>query len=191
MAGPWRSSGTRERREQDTGDVAPGHGSRPGLGSCVIDAGRPPCATRVRSGDAQKRGSACGRPRGRDTRISLDLRGSAHGPHLLAVSVRSAAKSHSGVSARSSRASADAGAPTILLGQAPRDRRPQRPSRLGRPIPSHVVSPVALPGSAEPCCCYMFCYTPKTSKALSLSGKGLDLRKLVAGGGFEPPTSGL
>jgi hypothetical protein len=32
---------------------------------------------------------------------------------------------------------------------------------------------------------------PKTEKALSLIGKGLDLRKLVAGAGFEPATSGL
>ena len=32
---------------------------------------------------------------------------------------------------------------------------------------------------------------PVTQKALSLPGKGLDLRKLVAGGGFEPPTSRL
>jgi hypothetical protein len=32
---------------------------------------------------------------------------------------------------------------------------------------------------------------PVTQKALSRLGKGLDLRKLVAGGGFEPPTSGL
>ena len=188
MAGPWRSSGNRERREQDTGDVAPGHGSRPGLGSCVIDAGRPPCATRVRSGDAQKRGSACGRPRGRDTRISLDLRGSAHRPHLLAVSVRSAAKSHSGVSARSSRASADAGAPTILLGQAPRDRRRQRPPRPGCLIPCHHVS---LPGRVEPCCSYTFYYRARHAKGPLPDEKGLDLRKLVAGAGFEPATSGL
>ena len=32
---------------------------------------------------------------------------------------------------------------------------------------------------------------PGTQKALSLPGKGLDLRKLVAGAGFEPATSGL
>ena len=32
---------------------------------------------------------------------------------------------------------------------------------------------------------------PGTQKALSLLGKGLDLRKLVAGAGFEPATSGL
>ena len=32
---------------------------------------------------------------------------------------------------------------------------------------------------------------PVTLKALSSKGKGLDLRKLVAGAGFEPATSGL
>ena len=32
---------------------------------------------------------------------------------------------------------------------------------------------------------------PVTQKALSRLGKGLDLRKLVAGEGFEPSTSGL
>jgi hypothetical protein len=32
---------------------------------------------------------------------------------------------------------------------------------------------------------------PGTQKALFLIGKGLDLRKLVAGAGFEPATSGL
>jgi hypothetical protein len=32
---------------------------------------------------------------------------------------------------------------------------------------------------------------PVTQKALSLPGKGLDLRKIVAGAGFEPATSGL
>jgi hypothetical protein len=35
------------------------------------------------------------------------------------------------------------------------------------------------------------CYSGRNAKALSLLRKGLDLRKLVAGGGFEPPTSGL
>jgi hypothetical protein len=32
---------------------------------------------------------------------------------------------------------------------------------------------------------------PVTQEALSRLGKGLDLRKLVAGAGFEPATSGL
>ncbi len=36
-----------------------------------------------------------------------------------------------------------------------------------------------------------FTTVPETQKALSLLGKGLDLRKLVAGAGFEPATSGL
>ena len=111
---------------------------------------------------------------------------------LLTVSVRtSAAKSHSGVSARSSRASADAGAPTILLGQAPSDRGRQRPPRPGCLIPCRPVSPVSLPGRTEPRCCYAFCYSVRNAKALSPLRKGLDLRKLVAGEGFEPSTSGL
>ena len=37
----------------------------------------------------------------------------------------------------------------------------------------------------------LFTTVPGTQKALSLPGKGLDLRKLVAGAGFEPATSGL
>jgi hypothetical protein len=36
-----------------------------------------------------------------------------------------------------------------------------------------------------------FTTVPGTQKALSLLGKDLDLRKLVAGAGFEPATSGL
>ena len=36
-----------------------------------------------------------------------------------------------------------------------------------------------------------FTTAPGTQKALSRLGKGLDLRKLVAGAGFEPATSGL
>ncbi len=36
-----------------------------------------------------------------------------------------------------------------------------------------------------------FTTVPDAQKALSLTGKGLDLRKLVAGAGFEPATSGL
>jgi hypothetical protein len=36
-----------------------------------------------------------------------------------------------------------------------------------------------------------FTTVPTTQKALSLPGKGLNLRKLVAGAGFEPATSGL
>jgi len=36
-----------------------------------------------------------------------------------------------------------------------------------------------------------FTTVPETQKALSLLGKGPDLRKLVAGAGFEPAISGL
>jgi hypothetical protein len=61
----------------------------------------------------------------------------------------------------------------------------------GRLIPCHPVSSVALPGRAEGCCRYTFTTVPETQKALSLPGKGLDLRRLVAGEGFEPSTSGL
>src|SRR5689334_19678776 len=91
--------------------------------------------------------------------------GSAYGPYLLAVSVRtSAAKSHSGVSARSHGASADAGAPTILLGPAPSDRGRQRPPRPRCLIPCHPVPPVSPPGSAEPCSYYTFYYSGRYAK---------------------------
>ena len=62
-------------------------------------------------------------------------------------------------------------------------------SRLSHPV--SPVSPVALPGRAEGGCCYTFYYSARYAKALSLIGKGLELRKLVAGAGFEPATSGL
>jgi hypothetical protein len=73
---------------------------------------------------------------------------------------------------RSSRASADAGAPTILLGQAPRDRRRQHPPRPGCLIPCHPVSSVALPGRAEGCCCYTFCYSSRDAQGPLPAGKG-------------------
>jgi len=41
------------------------------------------------------------------------------------------------------------GCTCIPLGQAPRDRRRQRPPRPRCLIPCHAVSPVALPGSAD------------------------------------------
>ena len=92
---------------------------------------------------------------------------------LLAVSIRNGGRQ---VSFRRDcafkRASADAGAPTILLGRAPSDRGRRRPPRPRCLASCRPVSPVALPGSAEPCCCYMFCYTPETPKALFLVGKG-------------------
>jgi hypothetical protein len=43
----------------------------------------------------------------------------------------------------------------------------------------------------EPCSYYTAYYNVKNAKTLSRLGKGLDLRKLVAGAGFEPATSGL
>ena len=83
--------------------------------------------------------------------IRFDLRGSAHGAHLLTISVRtSAARSHSGVGALSSRASAGAGTPTILLGQAPRRRGRQRPPRPGCLVPCQPVSPQAARGATCP-----------------------------------------
>jgi hypothetical protein len=57
--------------------------------------------------------------------------------------------------------------------------------------PYHSVSPVALPGRTEPCFSCTAYYSIRNAKALSRLGKGLDLRKLVAGAGFEPATSGL
>ena len=76
----------------------------------------------------------------------------------------------------------------LLLGEAPRDRERERP-------PDSMLSPTCQPVSpvgpwpaapAPPLVTF-----PVTQKALSLPGKGLDLRKLVAGAGFEPATSGL
>jgi hypothetical protein len=102
-----------------------------------------------------------------------DMCGSAHGPYLRTMSVRSsAAKPQSGVSARSSRASADASAPTILLGQAPSDRGQRRPRRPGCLIPSHPVSPVSPPGRAKPWCCYTSCYSARHAKGPLPTGKG-------------------
>jgi len=62
-------------------------------------------------------------------------------------------------------------------------------SRLSHPV--SPVSPIALPGDAEDCSYYTAYYNVRNAKALSRLGKGLDLRKLVAGEGFEPSTSGL
>jgi hypothetical protein len=59
------------------------------------------------------------------------------------------------------------GTPALPPGQAPRDRRRQRPPRPGCLTPCHPVSPVALPGRAEGCCCYTFTTVPETQKALS------------------------
>ena len=78
--------------------------------------------------------------------------------------------------------------PGLPLGEAPRDHRQQRPARPGCPIPCH---PVSLPDRTDPVSEARFTTLPGTRKALSLVGKGPDLRKLVAGAGFEPATSGL
>jgi hypothetical protein len=53
----------------------------------------------------------------------------------------------------------ETGAPGVSPGQAPSDRGRQRPPRPGCLIPCHPVSPVSLPGRAEPCCCYTFYYS--------------------------------
>ena len=53
------------------------------------------------------------------------------------------------------------------------------------------ASPSHLSGRGVPHRHLPFVTFPVTQKALSLMGKGLDLRKLVAGAGFEPATSGL
>jgi len=99
------------------------------------------------------------------SRLAMERRvgsGSAHGPHLLTVSVRtSAAKSHSGVSARSSRASADAGALTILLGQAPSDRGRQRPPRPRCLIPRHPSPPSRRQAARNPVAATRFSTAPE------------------------------
>ena len=121
-------------------------------------------------------------------RVISDLCGSAHGSRLLMVSVRSAAKSHSGECAfesgqRGRRCTEDTSGPGA--------QRSQAMSSTGfRAVPPRA-SPSHLSGRGGPHRHLPLVTFPVTQKALSLSGKGLDLRKLVAGGGFEPPTSGL
>ena len=85
-------------------------------------------------------------------------------------------------------ASTDAGTPAILPGQAPRDRERQRLPGFtpSRPVPARLTCR-ALARRTGPRSGHMPCY----AEALSLRGKGLYLRKLVAGAGFEPATSGL
>jgi hypothetical protein len=79
-----------------------------------------------------------------------------------------------------------------------RDLRAGHPEIAGRSVHHvHAVSsrvtpsPPSLPGRAEGCFCYTFYYSSDAQKALSPLGKDPDLRKLVAGAGFEPATSGL
>jgi hypothetical protein len=95
------------------------------------------------------------------------------------------------VPASPARTGTDRWVPALPPGQAPSDRGRQRPPRPGCLIPCHPVPPVSPPGRVEGCCCYTFYYSSRNAKALSRLGKGLDLRKLVAGAGFEPATSGL
>jgi hypothetical protein len=68
-------------------------------------------------------------------------------------------------------------------------------SRAATSIWFHAVSPRAspshLPGLGPPRGPRALVTCRVTQKTLSLPGKGLDLRKLVAGAGFEPATSGL
>ena len=77
------------------------------------------------------------------------------------------------------------------MGEAPSDRGRQRPPRPRCLIPCRPVSPVSLPGRAEPGSYYTFTTVRDAHKALYVVEEGLDLRKLVAGAGFEPATSGL
>src|SRR5690242_7391350 len=77
------------------------------------------------------------------------------------------------------------------LGEAPSDR--------GRSVHHvHAVSSRAIPSprsrrqaARSPAPTTPFTTAADTQKALSRLRKGLDLRKLVAGAGFEPATSGL
>lgn len=76
----------------------------------------------------------------------------------------------------------------VPLGEAPSDHGQRRPARPGCLILCHPVSP---PGRTKVESCFTFTTVPGTQKALSLVGKGPYLRKLVAGEGFAPSTSGL
>ena len=111
------------------------------------------------------------------------------GAYLLTVSVRTgAAKSHSGLSVRSS-----GPARTPVRRRYFWARRPEIAGdvvyRVPRCLtPCQPVSPVRPRRTAPEPPLVTF---PVTQKALSWLGKGLDLRKLVAGAGFEPATSGL
>ena len=83
-----------------------------------------------------------------------------------------------------------------LLSIRPRDLWARRPEIAGGSVyrllrclaPCQLVSPVG-PWPAAPA--HALVTRRVTRKALSLVGKGLELRKLVAGAGFEPATSGL
>src|SRR5207247_1890972 len=72
----------------------------------------------------------------------------------------------------------------VSLGGAPRDRRRQRPPRPHCLIPCHPVSPVALPGRAEGCCCYTFYYSSRDAKGPLPAGKGPWPAEISSGGGI-------
>ena len=76
----------------------------------------------------------------------------------------------------------------VALGEAPRDHQRQRLPGLRCLTPCHPVSP---PGHWDRFMARRFTTAPGTPKAFSLSGKGPDLRKPVAGAGFEPAATGL
>ena len=57
-------------------------------------------------------------------------------------------------------------------------------SRLSHPVSSRLAA-----GLHQTLPCYTFYYSIRNAKALCRLGEGLDLRKLVAGAGFEPATS--
>ena len=93
-----------------------------------------------------------------------------------------------GMSAHSGRASTNIGAPAIPPGQAPSDRRRCRlpGSALSRCVPAHLTCPAAAYRTGT------FLWSHSRSRKGPLpAGRGLELRKLVAGAGFEPATSGL
>ena len=70
-------------------------------------------------------------------------------------------------------------------------QRSQAMSSTGFHAVSLRASPSHLSGRGVPHRHLPLVTFPVTQKALSRLGKGLDLRKLVAGAGFEPATSGL
>jgi hypothetical protein len=118
---------------------------------------------------------------------------SAHGPYLLMVSGRSSpGESQSSVSARSMPAQ---------RGRRYADRYfwARHPEIAGGSVHHvHAVSSRATPSppsrrqaARSPVAATRFATASETQKALSRLGRGLDLRKLVAGAGFEPATSGL
>jgi hypothetical protein len=80
-------------------------------------------------------------------------------------------------------------------GSCPTSGRSAQRSRAGAYPGFHAVSlrasPSHLSGLRLPQQAPALVTCPVTQKTLSLAGKGLHLRKLVAGAGFEPATSGL